>query len=65
MEVHDIPAIVGAVRRVAPDAVIMIDNTWAAGVLFKALDFGIDISIQGRNEIPDWSLGCDGRHSRV
>lgn len=45
-EVHDIPAIVGAVRRVAPDAVIMIDNTWAAGVLFKALDFGIDISIQ-------------------
>jgi O-acetylhomoserine/O-acetylserine sulfhydrylase-like pyridoxal-dependent enzyme len=24
----------------------MIDNTWAAGVLFKALDFGIDISIQ-------------------
>ena len=46
MEVHDIPAIVGAVRRVAPDAVIMIDNTWAAGVLFKALDFGIDISIQ-------------------
>lgn len=46
MEVHDIPAIVGAVRRVAPDAVIMIDNTWAAGVLFKALDFGSDISIQ-------------------
>ncbi len=46
MEVHDIPAIVGAVRRVAPGAVIMIDNTWAAGVLFKALDFGIDISIQ-------------------
>ncbi|WP_368299470.1 cystathionine beta-lyase [Kluyvera sichuanensis] len=46
MEVHDIPAIVAAVRRVAPEAIIMIDNTWAAGVLFKALDFGIDISIQ-------------------
>lgn len=46
MEVHDIPAIVEAVRRVAPDAIIMIDNTWSAGVLFKALDFGIDISIQ-------------------
>ncbi|ROP58241.1 cystathionine beta-lyase [Enterobacter sp. BIGb0383] len=46
MEVHDIPAIVEAVRRVAPEAIIMIDNTWAAGVLFKALDFGIDISIQ-------------------
>ena len=46
MEVHDVPAIVRAVRRVAPDAIIMIDNTWAAGVLFKALDFDIDISIQ-------------------
>ena len=46
MEVHDVPAIVAAVRRVAPEAIIMIDNTWAAGILFKALDFGIDISIQ-------------------
>ncbi|WP_194206878.1 cystathionine beta-lyase [Superficieibacter sp. 1612_C1] len=46
MEVHDVPAIVEAVRRVAPHAIIMIDNTWAAGILFKALDFGIDISIQ-------------------
>ena len=46
MEVHDIPAIVAAVRRVSPEAIIMIDNTWAAGILFKALDFGIDISIQ-------------------
>ncbi|PLE53126.1 cystathionine beta-lyase [Klebsiella pneumoniae] len=46
MEVHDVPAIVAAVRQVAPEAIIMIDNTWAAGLLFKALDFGIDISIQ-------------------
>lgn len=46
MEVHDVPAIVSAVRSVAPEAIIIIDNTWAAGVLFKALDFGIDISIQ-------------------
>ncbi|QGN39770.1 cystathionine beta-lyase [Klebsiella oxytoca] len=46
MEVHDVPAIVAAVRSIAPEAIIMIDNTWAAGVLFKALDFGIDISIQ-------------------
>ncbi len=35
-----------AVRSVVPDAIIMIDNTWAAGVLFKALDFGINVSIQ-------------------
>ncbi len=46
MEVHDVPAIVAAVRQVAPEAIIMIDNTWAAGILFKAPDFGIDISIQ-------------------
>jgi cystathionine beta-lyase len=46
MEVHDVPAIVKAVRRKAPEAIVMIDNTWAAGVLFNALDFDIDISIQ-------------------
>ncbi|MFH8135396.1 cystathionine beta-lyase [Pantoea osteomyelitidis] len=46
MEVQDVPSIVKAVRAKAPDAVIMIDNTWAAGVLFNALDHGVDISIQ-------------------
>ncbi|MBN3049973.1 cystathionine beta-lyase [Pectobacterium brasiliense] len=46
MEVHDVPAIVQAVRRINPDIIIMIDNTWAAGILFKAFDFDIDISIQ-------------------
>ncbi|CDM88395.1 cystathionine beta-lyase [Xenorhabdus bovienii] len=46
MEVQDIPAIVRAIRQINPEIVIIIDNTWAAGILFKALDFGIDISIQ-------------------
>ncbi|AIA69371.1 cystathionine beta-lyase [Pectobacterium atrosepticum SCRI1043] len=46
MEVHDVPAIVQAVRLINPEIVIMIDNTWAAGILFKAFDFDIDISIQ-------------------
>ncbi len=46
MEVLDIPTLVSAVRAVAPDIVIMMDNTWAAGVLFNALEAGIDISIQ-------------------
>lgn len=46
MEVQDIPAIVKAVRAVSEDVIIMIDNTWAAGILFPALEFGIDISIQ-------------------
>lgn len=46
MEIQDIPAMVKAIRAVAPEMIIMMDNTWAAGVLFKALDFDIDISIQ-------------------
>lgn len=46
MEVPDIPTLVQAARSVNPDIVIMIDNTWAAGILFPALEFGIDISIQ-------------------
>lgn len=46
MEVQDVPAMVKAARAVNPEIVIMIDNTWAAGVLFNALDYGIDISIQ-------------------
>lgn len=46
MEVHDTPAIVQAVRHRAPDAVIMMDNTWAAGRLYQPLTHGVDISIQ-------------------
>ncbi|VTU07981.1 cystathionine beta-lyase [Actinobacillus indolicus] len=46
MEVPDIPTLVNSVRAKNPDIVIMIDNTWAAGVLFPALEYGIDISIQ-------------------
>jgi len=46
MEVQDVPAIVQAVRSKAPDAIIMLDNTWAAGLLFRPLDHGVDISIQ-------------------
>ncbi|MCG7389984.1 cystathionine beta-lyase [Pantoea sp. ACRSB] len=46
MEIQDIPAIVAAVRAKAPDAVIMMDNTWAAGFFFNALAHGVDISIQ-------------------
>ncbi|WP_413729399.1 cystathionine beta-lyase [Sodalis sp. RH22] len=46
MEVQDIPAIVKAVRAINPDIVIMLDNTWAAGILLPALELGVDISIQ-------------------
>lgn len=46
MEVQDVPAMVKAAREVNPEIVIMIDNTWSGGILFKALDYGVDISIQ-------------------
>jgi len=46
MEIQDIPAIVKAIRSVNSDIIIMLDNTWAAGILFKAFDHDIDISIQ-------------------
>lgn len=46
MEVQNVPAMVKAAREVNPDIVIMIDNTWAGGILFKALEHGVDISIQ-------------------
>ncbi|MDO4697385.1 MAG: cystathionine beta-lyase [Pasteurellaceae bacterium] len=46
MEVPDIPTLVQTARAINPEIVIMIDNTWSAGVLFPALEHGIDISIQ-------------------
>lgn len=46
MEVPDIPTLVETARSVNPDIVIMIDNTWSGGILFPALEQGIDISIQ-------------------
>ncbi|MDF7671062.1 cystathionine beta-lyase [Orbaceae bacterium ESL0721] len=46
MEVSDIPTIVQSIRKVNPEIVIIIDNTWSGGVYFKALEHDIDISIQ-------------------
>lgn len=46
MEVPDIPTLVQTARQINPEIIIMIDNTWSAGVFFPALEYGIDISIQ-------------------
>ncbi len=46
MEVQDVSGIVKAVKSVNPDIITMIDNTYAAGVLFRPLDHGVDISMQ-------------------
>jgi cysteine-S-conjugate beta-lyase len=55
-EIQDIPAIAQAAH--AAGAVVMMDNTWATPLFFKALDFGVDISIQAATKYP-------GGHSDV
>jgi cystathionine beta-lyase len=44
MEVQDVPAIAEVAH--AHGALVVMDNTWAAGVLFDALAHGVDISVQ-------------------
>jgi cysteine-S-conjugate beta-lyase len=43
-EIQDVPAIAAAAR--ARGIRTLIDNTWAAGLLFKPLDHGVDFSVQ-------------------
>jgi cystathionine beta-lyase len=44
IEVQDIPAIAAAAH--AHGALVAVDNTWAAGILFDALAHGADITMQ-------------------
>jgi cystathionine beta-lyase len=43
-EMQDIPAIAEVAH--ARDAVVLMDNTWASPLYFKALDKGVDLSVQ-------------------
>jgi cystathionine beta-lyase len=43
-EVQDLPGIAAAAR--ARDVLTLVDNTWAAGLLCKPLELGVDISVQ-------------------
>lgn len=43
-EVQDIPAVAAAAR--AAGVISVIDNTWSAGLFFKPLEYGVDVSIQ-------------------
>lgn len=43
-EVQDVPAIAEAAHR--HGALVLLDNTWAAGLFFKPFDHGVDVSIQ-------------------
>jgi cystathionine beta-lyase len=42
-EMQDVPAIVAAAH--GKDALVLMDNTWATPLYFRALDFGVDLSI--------------------
>ncbi len=44
MEVQDVPAIAEAAHRAG--AMVMMDNTWSAGVYFDAFAHGVDVSMQ-------------------
>lgn len=49
-EIQDIPAIAEAAH--AGGAVVLMDNTWATPLYFKALDFGVDVSIHAATKYP-------------
>jgi cystathionine beta-lyase len=49
-EVQDVPAIVGVAKQ--HGITTLIDNTYATALLFKPLDFGIDISINAATKYP-------------
>ena len=49
-EIQDIPAIVEAAH--AGGAVVMLDNTWATPLYFRAFDFGVDITIHAATKYP-------------
>ena len=44
MEVQDVPAIAKVAHR--HNCVVMLDNTWSAGVNFQPFDYGVDVSVQ-------------------
>jgi cystathionine beta-lyase len=44
MEVQDIPAVVEAAH--AADVMVVLDNTWAAGIYFDAFAHGVDVTMQ-------------------
>jgi cystathionine beta-lyase len=44
MEVQDIPTLSAIAHK--HDIIVMLDNTWGAGVQFSPFDYGVDISIQ-------------------
>ena len=48
MEIQDIPALTAAAKahQGERDIFTIVDNTWATALFFRALDFGVDITLQ-------------------
>jgi len=62
-EIQDVPALVA--RCTEADIVSMVDNTWAAGLLFKPLQHGADLSVQalskyvsGHSDVFGGAISC-------
>jgi cystathionine beta-lyase len=45
-EVQDVPAIIKAVKEKNPDIVTIVDNIYSAGLYYRPLDHGADVSFQ-------------------
>jgi cysteine-S-conjugate beta-lyase len=56
MEFPDLPALVAAARS-RPGVRVALDNTWGAGLAFRAFDVGVDIVMQALTKYP--SGGAD------
>ncbi|MEW6993653.1 cystathionine beta-lyase [Colwelliaceae bacterium MEBiC 14330] len=44
MEVQDVPTISAIAHK--HDCLVMLDNTWGAGINFKPFEYGVDVSVQ-------------------
>lgn len=49
-EMQDIPAIAAAAH--AAGAIVVMDNTWATPVYFRALDYGVDVTVHAATKYP-------------
>jgi cystathionine beta-lyase len=49
-EVQDIPAIAAVARE--RGAIVIMDNTWATPVYFRALDYGVDVTVHASTKYP-------------
>ncbi len=69
-EIQDVPAIVKVAKK--HNITTILDNSWASGIYFKPLDFGVDVSvmaltkyINGHSDIMMGSITVGEKHFRV